>query len=630
MANKFQSKGRRLFGVGIQGWIKGFFRGNAGVSMGVIFLIFLFLVFEAVRFFPDHHRELKLVRRTGQEYVDFLRREARGYQEISSYTNQAYFQELDARFGVQRGLVDGFEVLQGMIEDGAEPDIEALAEARDVSDPVALRAAEKRYWGRVGEIVDSAERSSVDSFGRLSTEESAWQSLLQAARRYDAVEEETPDLILAAEAGMESGMAEFRKAKAMISSAGSDLKNLRDRLVRIASATRKDAETNYSLGMRKKALLEGSGKLDGKAREEQVAEAEALKVLDQFPFEVRVQPIIDSHDEHQKAAEHLKEQLKKGIAALPTEFSSEASKRLVMKIREAEPAYLEALDQSLEEASEWTWNEEVNWSSSVSRFFLGKEWKTASGGWRQLYGFLPLFTGSVTISMIALCFALPFSIGAAIYVNQLSSRWERSFMKPAIEMIQAIPSIVLGFFGIMVLGNMLVQYSDSPWVSWLPGFPITERLNMLNAGMLLALMAIPTIFTLCEDALNNVPRSFSEASLALGASRFQTVQRVVVPAAISGILAAVLLGLGRIIGETMVVLLVAGNRIAMPDWGDGLGIITQPSHTMTGIIAQEMGDVSEGTLHYRALFLIGLVLFVISLLINLSAQKLTKRLGAHV
>ncbi|MDB4526857.1 phosphate ABC transporter permease subunit PstC, partial [bacterium] len=236
----------------------------------------------------------------------------------------------------------------------------------------------------------------------------------------------------------------------------------------------------------------------------------------------------------------------------------------------------------------------------------------------------------VTISMIALCFALPFSIGAAIYVNQLSSRWERSFMKPAIEMIQAIPSIVLGFFGIMVLGNMLVEYSDSPWVSWLPGFPITQRLNMLNAGMLLALMAIPTIFTLCEDALNNVPRSFSEASLALGASRFQTVQRVVVPAAISGILAAVLLGLGRIIGETMVVLLVAGNRIAMPDWGDGLGIITQPSHTMTGIIAQEMGEVSEGTLHYRALFLIGLVLFVVSLLINLSAQKLTKRLGAHV
>jgi phosphate transport system permease protein len=630
MANQFQSKGRRIFGFSVQGWIKGFFSGNAAISMGVIFLIFVFLVSEAVRFFPDHHRELALSRKTGQEYVDFIIREARGYQEISSLTNQAYFQELDARFGVERGLVEGFEVLQEMIEDGAESEIEALAEAREATDPVASSAAEKLYWAKSGELVDGADRSVVDSFGRLSTDDSNWQKLLQVARSYDAVEEETPDLISAAEAEMESGMAKFREAKMLISSAGSDLKRLRDRLVEIASATRKEVQIDRSLGMRRKALLEGAEKLQGKARDEQLAEAEALEVREQFPFEKRVQPILDAHGEHQKAADDLKKKLREGIAALPGEYSSEASRKLVAKIRQAGPVYLKALDESLEASTKWSWNEKVSWGSSVSRFFLGEEWKTASGGWRQLYGFLPLFTGSVTISIIALCFAVPFSIGAAIYVNQLSSKWEQAFMKPAIEMIQAIPSIVLGFFGIMVLGSMLVEYSDSPWVSWLPGFPITERLNMLNAGMLLALMAIPTIFTLCEDALNNVPRSFSEASLALGASRFQTLQRVVVPAASSGILAAVLLGLGRIIGETMVVLLVAGNRIAMPDWGDGLGIITQPSHTMTGIIAQEMGEVTVGTLHYRSLFLIGLVLFVISLLINLAAQKIIKRLGADV
>ena len=134
---------------------------------------------------------------------------------------------------------------------------------------------------------------------------------------------------------------------------------------------------------------------------------------------------------------------------------------------------------------------------------------------------------------------------------------------------------------------------------------------------------------MAEDALNNVPRSFSEASLALGASKLQTVNKVIVPAAISGILAAVLLGLGRVIGETMVVLLVAGNKISLPDWSAGVGVITQPAHTMTGIIAQEMGEVSAGTLHYRALFLVGLVLFTISLMINVAAQRIIKRFGIH-
>ena len=126
-----------------------------------------------------------------------------------------------------------------------------------------------------------------------------------------------------------------------------------------------------------------------------------------------------------------------------------------------------------------------------------------------------------------------------------------------------------------------------------------------------------------------MPRSFTEASLALGASKLQTVNKVVVPAALSGILAAVLLGFGRVIGETMVVLLVAGNKISMPDWSAGLAVVTQPSHTMTGIIAQEMSDATKGTLQYRALFLIGLVLFTISLLINVVAQKIIKRLGVH-
>jgi phosphate transport system permease protein len=162
-------------------------------------------------------------------------------------------------------------------------------------------------------------------------------------------------------------------------------------------------------------------------------------------------------------------------------------------------------------------------------------------------------------------------------------------------------------------------------MSWVPFFPIPERLNVFTAGCLLALMAVPTIFTLAEDALRNVPRGFKEASYALGANRLQTIMRVLVPASLSGIVSAILLGLGRVIGETMVVLLCAGNRIAIPDFTQGLGAFFQPVHTMTGIIAQEMGEVVRGSIHYRALFLVGLVLFGLTLIINYGAQKLVRR-----
>ena len=146
-----------------------------------------------------------------------------------------------------------------------------------------------------------------------------------------------------------------------------------------------------------------------------------------------------------------------------------------------------------------------------------------------------------------------------------------------------------------------------------------------TAGCLLALIAVPTIFTLAEDALQNVPKAFKEASFALGATRLQTIVRIIVPASLSGIISAVLLGLGRVIGETMVVLLCAGNRIAIPDFSAGLAVITQPVHTMTGIIAQEMGEVVQGSIHYRALFVVGLVLFFLSLTINFLAQKIVRK-----
>jgi phosphate transport system permease protein len=592
MPSQFNTQSRSLFGIRRRTWVKGFFGGNAGVAFAVIFLITIFLVSEAVRFFPAHHEELRKARRSGQEYVDYLIREADWSQEMVSLTNQAYFQELDFRFGVQRGLVEGFEGFLELVEERAEEEIDRLADARNSGDEEGVREAEARYFRKVAELVSSARPSDLDPFGRLQDRDREWGQLRDAALSHDPLDPEVPASIQRAEEEMTAGMQDFRKAKAEIVAARRPLASLRNRLVDLAAQIRE------------------------KIPEDDSSLAAALE------------PILNAHQDHVAAVAELQSGITRALSLLPDEPSSPAAAALVERIRDLEPSLREKLAVSVAQSSDWNWREEVGWYRAVTEFFLGTEWKAGSD-WRQVFGLLPLLTGSLLVSVMAMTVAVPLSIGAAIYVNQLSSRREQMLIKPAIEMIQAIPTVVLGFFGIMVLGDLLVEWSASPLLSWLPGFPVTERLNLLNAGLLLSLMAIPTIFTLCEDALNHVPRSYTEASMALGASRIDTVARVVVPAAVSGIIAAVLLGFGRVIGETMVALLVAGNRVAMPDWSLGPGVITQPGHTMTGVIADEMGRVGPETLHYRALFLLGLVLFVISLGVNLGARFFVKRLIPH-
>lgn len=286
--------------------------------------------------------------------------------------------------------------------------------------------------------------------------------------------------------------------------------------------------------------------------------------------------------------------------------------------------YLAGLTNGAAELRAWSPEKPVPWYRAITSFLFGRDWVTASF-WQDWYGIIPLFVGSVMVSVVALALAVPFGVASAIYVSEVASPNEKRFIKPYIEFIAAIPSVVLGFFGIAVVGQAIRAASESHWLSWVSFFPLSERLNIFTAGTLLALMAIPTIFTLSEDALRNVPRGFKEASYALGANRFQTILRVLVPASLSGIVSAILLGLGRVIGETMVVLLCAGNRIQIPDFTEGLGAFFQPAHTMTGIIAQEMGEVVRGSIHYRALFMVGLVLFALTLLINYAAQRLVAR-----
>ena len=308
----------------------------------------------------------------------------------------------------------------------------------------------------------------------------------------------------------------------------------------------------------------------------------------------------------------------------PPRLSTSDAQRSFEKVKTRMRAYSDAFPAVAQQLREWDPHRPVRWYRAITAFLFGKEWITASF-WQDWYGIGPLLVGSVLVSIVALALAMPFGIASAVYVSEIATRVEQNLIKPYIEFISAIPSVVLGFFGIAVVGQAIRAASESSWLHWVPFFPLSERLNVFTAGSLLALMAVPTIFTLSEDALRNVPRGFKEASYALGANRLQTIVRVIVPSSLSGIVSAVLLGFGRVIGETMVVLLCAGNRIAIPDFTQGLGAFFQPVHTMTGIIAQEMGEVVRGSIHYRALFMVGLVLFAMTLGINLAAQKISAR-----
>jgi phosphate transport system permease protein len=222
------------------------------------------------------------------------------------------------------------------------------------------------------------------------------------------------------------------------------------------------------------------------------------------------------------------------------------------------------------------------------------------------FGVLPLIGGSLIITLGATLIAVPFGIGAAIFLSEISPRWIREILKPFVEILGGLPSVVLGFLGMLVLSPYLRIALDLP-----------TGLSALAGSILLGAIAIPTVVTIAEDALDAVPRSYRDASLAMGATEWQTIWRVTLPAARSGVLTAIMLGIGRAIGETMTVMMVTGNAPIMP-----LRIrdLFSPVRTMTATIAAEMGEVANGSTHYHVLFLIGIILFLISLIVNVTAS----------
>ena len=233
----------------------------------------------------------------------------------------------------------------------------------------------------------------------------------------------------------------------------------------------------------------------------------------------------------------------------------------------------------------------------------------------DLYGILPLILGSLFVTFLALVLAVPLGVVTAVFVREVAPAWARDILKPLIEVLAGIPSVVLGFIGMRYISPIVREVLGAP-----------TGLTALTGALVLGYMALPTLISVAEDALDAVPKTYRDAGLAMGASRWQTIWRVTVPAARPGIVTAIMLGMGRAIGETMAVMMVTGNAARMPL---GLDALMKPVRTMTATIAAEMGEVAKGSLHYRALFGIGIILFAITFLINLAAASVMfkKRAG---
>jgi phosphate transport system permease protein len=256
---------------------------------------------------------------------------------------------------------------------------------------------------------------------------------------------------------------------------------------------------------------------------------------------------------------------------------------------------------------------EVRTEASLRKFCETPIWQPVSGV--PKYGLLPLLIGTLKVTIVAMAFAVPISVLAAVYTSEFAPTRAREIIKPAVEMLAGIPSVVLGFFALVVLAT------------WLHGMTHHgTRLNALNAGVALALASIPTIFSVAEDALRAVPRSFREASLALGASRWQTAWNVTLPAAGAGVAAGVMLGLARCVGETMIVLMASGNASIVS------GSVFDSVRTLSATIAAEMGEVVVGSAHYATLFFLGGLLFLTTFTINVIAglfvERARRKLGA--
>jgi phosphate transport system permease protein len=582
----FKSRRAILFGQDSDSIIKSFFGSSAMVAIVVLALITIFLFKEGAGFIQLYHKSLQEYRLSGLEYVDILKEKREGYTSLTRYLNDVKAEWINALKA--EGLPQS-EINKRVMS----------PEAKEFFFGYMRAGSELR--GFVKKKMDAA----IEARDQHTTNENLRTTLENYSERIERIR--VPD----------SAFTQEDRSKYML-------------------RLREYARDNLTSDTNATALQERAGELqEGAALAPEDRQTFVMLLKDEYDrieqtiepvdFSVTIGEVTNEREAYREVIARLKEKL---IAANgkadAIAFDNESIETRIQRFKELNQVFFNSFDTHQEKLSAWDQSARVSISQAFGSFLGGKDWITASDQ-QDWYGLLPLLSGSLLISAIAMFFAIPFGVGAAIYVNQIAGPNERNFIKPYIEFVSAIPSVVIGFFGVVVFGEAIRLLSQQEFMQWVPFFPVQERLNAFTAGCLLALMAIPTIFTLAEDAINNVPRYLKEGSLAMGATRLQTTMRVIVPTALSGIISAIMLGFGRVIGETMVVLLCAGNRIRIPDVTAGLGVFFEPVHTMTGIIAQEMGEVVHGSLHYRALFMVGIVLFFVSLLINYSAQWVVKR-----
>jgi phosphate transport system permease protein len=242
----------------------------------------------------------------------------------------------------------------------------------------------------------------------------------------------------------------------------------------------------------------------------------------------------------------------------------------------------------------------------LKEFLFSPNWRPTSAS-RESYGILALIAGTASVTGLAMLVAIPFSLGAAIFMAEFASGKTREFLKITVELLAAIPSVVWGFIGLVIMNPLIIEL-----------FHVPVGLNVLNAGIILGLMAAPIMTSIAEDALKAVPDRYREAAEAMGATRWQTIHKVVLPAAKNGLLGAILLGVGRGFGETMAVLMATGHAINIPT------SVFDSVRALTATIAAELGETAVGSRHYEALFTIGVFLFAVTFVINLTADMVVR------
>lgn len=660
--------GFRILGIGRQAAIKYFFGGNALISIVILVLITIFLAKEAFLFFPQSNTNLKIYRKSGKEFASHIIDQLAYQEEMKSIASQTTQYELFHRAGFGESVPIVFHQMKSLAAKKIQPEILSYKIAKD-------RLSTKSIIWEIWEGGKDESKKALAAQQKAETLQQLENSKHQIAEKITIIADEIKinnfipaikktahkinnqdkEVFVKLKAalidyyshyGTSNYVPEYVKQQQQIgiknkqeiskqetfknlneitktlTGVYSEYRSMSDKL-RTRVSTISDRAESYIVSKDKEiAIKEGIPLASPKRKAE--LEVQLKRIIneeqDYAKINAETTSIIPQHNALQK------EMITTSVAALkklpdPSELQSPEARRRLRKLIGLADGYEAFMNEKRQKLENWRFDKKISTFDSLGSFFLGDIW-VANSSWNNFFGIKPLFGGSLFITLIAITIATPFSIGGAIYVNRIASPLEQNIIKPIVEFIQAIPSVVIAFLGVLVIGEQILALSYYEWLNWIPGFPADSEQMMLTAGILLAFMAIPTMFTLAEDAINNVPKSYKEASLALGATKLQTVFKVILPCSLSGVVAAVLLGFARIIGETMVVLLVAGGRIKWPStW-------TDPVHTMTGIIAQSTGEAAPGSIQYRALFLVGLVLFLISLILNSVAQNVIKRFSS--